>query len=79
MQEKELILQNLGLNHKIRKKNVTTVYKVQKFRQNYFNAPDDGRVGRNICEIRVWQMKTYNLKELKSFENQKLNFEFKNF
>jgi hypothetical protein len=50
VQEKENILQNLGLNFKIQKKSVT-VYKVQQFRQNNFNAPDDGSVGQNIlCE-----------------------------
>jgi hypothetical protein len=36
----------------IRGKSVTTVYKVQKFRPNNLNAPDDGRIGRTmLCEI----------------------------
>jgi hypothetical protein len=63
VQEKEIILQNLGLNHKIRKKGVTAVYKAQQFHQNNFNIPDDCGVGQNIlCE--VWPIQTYNLKEL---------------
>jgi hypothetical protein len=40
------------LNHKIWKESVTTVYEKQQFRQNNFNALDDGHVGRNmLCEI----------------------------
>jgi hypothetical protein len=32
-------------------KNVTTVYEVQQFCQNNFNAPVDGHVDRNMREI----------------------------
>jgi hypothetical protein len=36
------------------------MYKVQQFRQNNFNAPDDGRVGRNILR-EIGQIKWKNL------------------
>jgi hypothetical protein len=39
--KKEIISQNW-------EKSLTTVYKVEQFHQNNFNAPVDGRVGRNM-------------------------------
>jgi hypothetical protein len=54
-QGEEIIIQNSELNHKIGK-SVTTMHKEQQFRQNNFNAPDDGRVGRNMS-YKIGQMK----------------------
>jgi hypothetical protein len=50
--EKGIILQNLKLYHKIKKKVLPQCIKCNNFAKNNFNAPVDGRVSRNmLCEV----------------------------
>jgi hypothetical protein len=59
-------------NPEIRKTG-TTIYEVKQFRQKNFNSPYDGKISRNMLR-EIWRVRTYNLKQLKSFKN--INFEF---